>query len=194
MRQLESRTRFLYAAPMLFALLLAAPVTVAAQEDWGYGDGLDVPYVPTPPEVVKAMLQLAEVRAGDVLIDLGCGDGRIVVDAALEYGARGIGYDLNPERIKEANENASKAGVQNSVRFVQKNLFEADIHEATVVTLYLLPTVNEKLKPRLLAELKPGTRVVSHAFDMGDWKPDKQVEVDGRKVYLWFVPAKSAPK
>ena len=182
---------FAFSALLLLGFGAAAAPRLAAQEfDWG--EGLDVPYVPTPQEIVRNMLQLAGVHKGDVVIDLGCGDGRIVVTAASEFGARGVGYDLNPERIREANENAAKAGVQDRVRFVEKNLFDADIREATVVTLYLLPNVNLKLKPRLLAELKPGTRIVSHSFDMGDWTPDKKIELDGRSIYFWVVPAKKA--
>jgi len=182
---------FAFSALLLLGFGAAAAPPLAAQEfDWG--EGLDVPYVPTPQEIVRNMLQLAGVHKGDVVIDLGCGDGRIVVTAASEFGARGVGYDLNPERIREANENAVKAGVQDRVRFVEKNLFDADIREATVVTLYLLPNVNLKLKPRLLAELKPGTRIVSHSFDMGDWTPDKKIELDGRSIYFWVVPAKKA--
>ena len=186
----NSGVRFVFVALLLLIFGSTAAPQLAAQEfDWG--EGLDVPYVPTPPEIVRSMLQLAGVHKGDVVIDLGCGDGRIVVTAASEFGARGVGYDLNPERIREANENAVKAGVQDRVRFVEKNLFEADIREATVVTLYLLPMVNEKLKPRLLAELKPGTRIVSHSFDMGAWVPDKKIELDGRTIYFWVVPAKT---
>jgi len=186
----NSGVRFVFVALLLLIFGSTAAPQLAAQEfDWG--EGLDVPYVPTPPEIVRSMLQLAGVHKGDVVIDLGCGDGRIVVTAASEFGARGVGYDLNPERIREANENAVKAGVQDRVRFVEKNLFEADIREATVVTLYLLPMVNERLKPRLLAELKPGTRIVSHSFDMGAWVPDKKIELDGRTIYFWVVPAKT---
>ena len=177
---------------VLFLLLLLGVATPAAGQEYEYGQGLDVPYVPTPPEVVQGMLKLADVKKGELVIDLGCGDGRIVVAAAKDFGARGIGYDLNPERIKEAKENAEKAGVSKQVQFIEKNLFEADIHEANVVTLYLLPSVNEKIRPRLLADLKPGTRVVSHAFDMGDWKPDKQIEINGRRVYFWVIPTKTA--
>jgi len=140
------------------------------------------------------MLELASVKPGETVFDLGCGDGRIVVAAAADFGARGTGYDLNPERIKEARENAAKAGVNDRTRFVEKNLFEADIKDATVVTLYLLPGVNEKLKPRLLAELKPGTRVVSHRFSMPDWEPVKTIEVDSRTIYLWIIPEKGKQK
>ena len=170
-------------------LLGAAP---AWTQDFTYPTNLDVPYVPSPDAVVKAMLKLAAVTKDDTVIDLGCGDGRIVVTAALDFGASGIGYDLNPERIKEANANAVKAHVDKRVRFVEKNLFDADIKQATVVTLYLLPGVNEKLKPRLLAELKPGTRVVSHSFTMPDWPPKEEVQVDGRTVYLWVIPERQA--
>lgn len=161
-------------------------------QEFEYGNGLDVPYVPTPNSVVEAMLKTAKVTKNDTVVDLGCGDGRIVVTAAEKYGARGIGYDLNPQRIAEANDNAKRAGVQDRVKFVEKNLFEADIKDATVVTLYLLPSINAKLKPRLLAELKPGTRVVSHNFSMPDWEPKEKVEFDGRTVYLWVIPEKAA--
>ena len=151
---------------------------------------LDVPYVPTPMDVVEAMRDLGKVGKNDVVYDLGCGDGRIVVTAAKKYGATGIGVDLNPERIKEANENAKEKGVEKKVKFYEGNLFDFDFSKASVLTLYLLPDVNLQLKPKILAEMKPGSRVVSHAFDMGDWKPDKQISVDGRTVYMWTVPNK----
>ena len=151
---------------------------------------LDVPYVPTPMDVVEGMLDLGKVGKNDVVYDLGCGDGRIVVTAAKKYGATGIGVDLNPERIKEANENAKEKGVEKKVKFYEGNLFDFDFSKASVLTLYLLPDVNLQLKPKILAEMKPGSRVVSHAFDMGDWKPDKQISVDGRTVYMWTVPNK----
>ncbi|MGQ9635498.1 MAG: SAM-dependent methyltransferase [Bryobacteraceae bacterium] len=149
----------------------------------------DVIYVPTPQEVVDAMLKLANVHKGDVVYDLGCGDGRIVVTAAKRYGVRGVGIDINPERIREAQQNAKENGVTNLVTFRNEDLFEADIKEATVVTLYLLTSLNIKLRPKLLRELKPGTRIVSHSFDMGEWKPDKTEQVNGRTIYLWVVPA-----
>ncbi|MHC5749235.1 MAG: class I SAM-dependent methyltransferase [Nostoc sp.] len=148
----------------------------------------DVPYVPTPQPVVDAMLQVAKVNKNDVLYDLGSGDGRIVNTAAQKFGTRGIGIDINPERIQEANTNAQKAGVTDRVKFVQQDLFTTDFSEATVVTLYLLPEVNAKLRPKLLSELKPGTRIVSHAFDMGDWKPDQTLNVEGKTIYYWVVP------
>jgi ribosomal protein L11 methylase PrmA len=148
----------------------------------------DVIYVPTPEEVVEAMLQVAGVSGTDVIYDLGCGDGRIPVTAAKKYGARGVGIDIDPQRIKEANENVQKNGVGDKVKIMQADLFETNLSEATVVTLYLLPSLNQKLRPKLMKELKPGTRVVSHAFDMGDWKPEKEMDVNGRKVYMWTIP------
>lgn len=165
------------------ALFLAGPSLLAQY---------DVPYVPTPQEVVDGMLDFAQVKKTDVLYDLGCGDGRIVVTAAKKYGAHAVGVDINPERIAEAEKNAKDAGVTDHVKFVQGNLFEANIKDASVVTLYLLSSVNLKLRPKLLAELKPGTRIVSNTFDMGDWKPDKQTEVSGRRLYFWIVPKKAA--
>ena len=154
---------------------------------------LDVPFVPTPNQVVDAMLKLAGVQSSDTLYDLGCGDGRIVIAAAKTYGAHAVGIDINPERIAEARENAKQAGVESLVRFEEKDLFDADIHDATVVTLYLLPSVNLRLRPKLLKDLKPGTRVVSHSFDMATWKPDKEESVEGRHIYLWTIPAKNGP-
>jgi ribosomal protein L11 methylase PrmA len=140
--------------------------------------------------VVEEMLRVAQVKKGDVLYDLGSGDGRIPVTAAKKYGIRAVGVDIDPERIMEAKENARKNGVTGLVQFRQEDLFKTDFHEASVVTLYLLPDLNVKLRPRLLAELKPGTRIVSHQFDMGTWKPEKKIELNGRTVYLWTVPAK----
>jgi len=158
----------------------------------------DVPYVPTTEQAVQAMLKLAGVKKTDVVYDLGCGDGRIVVAAAKTYGARGVGIDINPERIKEAKENAKKAGVENLVRFEEHDLFLASFKEATVVTLFLLPQINLKLRPKLLSELKPGTRIVSNTFDMGDWKPEKEMNLGdseglefsslSQRLYLWTVP------
>lgn len=148
----------------------------------------DVPYVPTSNSVVEGMLKLAGIKKTDVVYDLGCGDGRIVVAAAKTYGAHAVGVDINPVRIEEANANAKAAGVQDLVRFEENDLFDADIHTATVVTLYLLPDINLKLRPKLLKDLKPGTRIVSHSFDMGDWQPEKEETVDGALIYLWTVP------
>ncbi len=152
----------------------------------------DVPYVSTPHNVVAKMLELANVKRNDIVYDLGSGDGRIVITAAQKYGSRGVGYDIDPQRIKEANENARTAGVTDRVRFVQGDLFEADLSEATVVTLYLLPEVNLKLHPKLLKELKPGTRIVSHNYHFGDWEPIRTETVKSPKgehfVYYWVVP------
>jgi SAM-dependent methyltransferase len=150
----------------------------------------DVIYVPTPRGVIDEMLRMAKVRADDVLYDLGCGDGRIVITAAQEFGTRGVGIDIDPQRIREANENAQQAGVTDRVRFLNEDLFEADISQATVVTLYLLESLNEKLRPKLLRELKPGTRIVSHDFKMGDWEPEQALEMNGLRVYFWTVPAR----
>jgi 2-polyprenyl-3-methyl-5-hydroxy-6-metoxy-1,4-benzoquinol methylase len=149
---------------------------------------LDVPYVPTPTAVVDAMLKVANVGKNDILYDLGSGDGRIVITAARSFGTRGVGIDIDPDRVKEANANAKTAGVTNRVRFLQQDIFQADFREATVVSLYLLPEINLKLRPQLFRQLKPGTRVVSHAFSMGDWKPDKTLNVDGRDIYFWVIP------
>ena len=150
----------------------------------------DVPYVPTPEAVVDKMLEVAKVGPSDVVYDLGSGDGRIVI-AAAKKGARAVGIDIDPERIREARANARKAGVEKRVEFRQGDLFEADIKDATVVTLYLLTGINRKLRPKLLSELKPGTRVVSHAFDMGDWKPVSEQQVGSSTVYYWVVPERS---
>ncbi len=148
----------------------------------------DVPYVPTPQPVVDAMLQLAQVNSNDVIYDLGSGDGRIPITAAQKFGIRGVGIDINPQRIQEANANAQRAGVTDRVEFRQQDLFQTDLRNASVVSLYLLPDVNIKLRPKLLRELRPGTRIVSHAFDMGEWKPQQVQQVDGKTIYLWVVP------
>jgi protein-L-isoaspartate O-methyltransferase len=154
----------------------------------------DVPYVPTPDNVVARMLELANVTSDDVLYDLGSGDGRIVITAAQKHGARGTGIDINPDLIRRSRANAQAAGVADRVEFVQQNLFQTDLSEATVVTLYLLPDVNLKLRPKLLRELKPGTRIVSHSFDMGEWKPDRVEQVQNsfrqHTIYYWVVPEK----
>lgn len=155
---------------------------------------LDVPYVPTHQSIVDEMLKMAEVKGDDILYDLGSGDGRIPITAAQRFGTRGVGIDLNPERIKEANENAKKAGVTDKVRFIEGDIFKEDFSQATVLTLYLLPTVNLKLRPKIL-EMKPGTRVVSHNYHMDDWEPEKTKEMqtpDGEThyIYFWRVPEK----
>jgi len=172
---------------MMFLLLL--PVTEAQEYDFEY----DVPFVPTRNEVVTAMLSMVKVTRDDIVYDLGCGDGRIVITAAKMTGCRGVGIDINPIRISESRANAEKAQVADKVRFAEQNLFDADIHEATVVTLYLLPAVNLKLRPNLIRQLKPGTRIVSHNYAMGDWDTDNYKEVELKDsthdVYFWVVPA-----
>ncbi len=151
---------------------------------------LDVPYEPSSEEVVRAMLEIGQVGKEDLVYDLGCGDGRIVIAAAQKTGARGVGVDLDPERIKESLENARKAHVTHRVQFFQQDLFQADIAQATVVMLYLWPEVNLKLRPKLFRELKPGTRVVSHSHNMGTWEPDQMLTVSkGHRVYFWVIPA-----
>jgi precorrin-6B methylase 2 len=154
----------------------------------------DVIFVPTPHEVVDAMLKVAKAGRGDVLYDLGSGDGRIPITAVQKYGVvRAVGIDINPERIREANQNRIKAGVGQRVTFVNADLFESNLSEASVVTLYLLPWLNLKLLPKLLKELKPGTRIVSHSFDMGSWKAEQTLTVEGRSVYFWTIPAPGTP-
>jgi ubiquinone/menaquinone biosynthesis C-methylase UbiE len=153
---------------------------------------LDVWYVATPHEVVDRMLDVARVRTGDVVYDLGCGDGRMVIAAAKKFGTRGVGIDLDPARIREAQANAQRAGVDKSITFKVGDLFETDLSEATVVMLYLLPEVNRRLKPKLFAELQPGARVVSHDFDMGpDWPPDRHVKFGNDNIYMWVMPARA---
>ena len=186
-------------ASILFVFALAACAQPAVQQTPPAAPqkelrSPDVIFVPTPHDVVEAMLKVAKVGKGDVLYDLGSGDGRIPITAAQKYGiARGIGIDINPERIKEANENLRKAGVGERVKFVNADLFESDLSDATVVTLYLLPALNLKLLPKLLKELKPGTRIVSHAFDMGTWKPEQTLNIGTRSVYFWTIPAPGTP-
>jgi len=180
MQALKKTTLLLYLVTLNLALALAQEKKLREP---------DVIFVPTPQNVVDEMLKLAKVQKGDTLYDLGCGDGRLVVTAAKTYGVRAVGIDINPERIKESKENAAQAGVADKVSFRNEDLFEADIKEATVVTLYLLQSLNVKLRPKLWRDLKPGTRVVSHSFDMGDWKAEKEVDVDGRKIYFWRIPA-----
>ncbi|MBB4639251.1 methyltransferase domain-containing protein [Longimicrobium terrae] len=174
------------------AALLALPL--AAQQP----PGIDVPYVTTPPEVVAQMLALARPTRNDVLYDLGSGDGRIVIEAARRFGTRGLGVDIDPVRVEEATDNARRRGVQDRVRFRRQDLFATDLRPASIVTLYLLPNLNLELRPKLFEQLRPGTRVVSHAFHMGDWAPDTVVAVRvnqgvGRAmVYAWTIPAQIA--
>lgn len=151
----------------------------------------DVIYLPTPPELVTAMLKVANVGRGDVVYDLGSGDGRIVIAAVKNFGAaRGTGVDIDPARISEATDNASRAGVADRVHFINQDLFETDLSDATVVTLYLLPWLNRTLMPKLMGELRPGSRVVSYRFDMGSWKPDQTLSMNGQMIYCWTIPAR----
>lgn len=178
-------------ALLLFGLLpLFAAGSVAADTP-DSKPKLDVPYVPTDQTLVQAMLKLAGVRQGDKLYDLGCGDGRIVITAARSFGATGTGIDIDPKRIAEAKANAKAAGVEDKVRFLQQDLLRADFSDADVVSLYLLPSVNLKLRPELWRQLKPGTRIVSHDFDMGpDWPPEKTVTLPGATLYRWTITDK----
>jgi len=154
----------------------------------------DVHYEPTPPDVVEVMLRLANVKADDVVYDLGCGDGRIVITAVRQFGARGVCVDIDPQRIAESQENARAAGATDYIRFLNQDLFQTDVDEATVVMLFLSPELNLKVRPKLLRELKPGARLISHWHDMGDWKPLKTLRVQSiggeRSVYLWVIPAR----
>ena len=188
----------------LLLLLLGLNLTLAVAQQTTLRQP-DVRFVATPRSIVKQMLELANVKPGDVVYDLGCGDGRVVITAAKEFGARGVGIDIDSDRINQSMENARKAGVEDRVSFRNEDLFEADIREATVVTLYLLHTLNLKLRPKLWKELKPGTRIVSYNFDMGPWPPEKQIMTkrlalelskEGTRVgvvsgtiYLWTIPA-----
>ena len=181
------RSRLMPFMMLVLTLGLAAPA-VAQQKPLREPD---VIFVPTPAEVVTAMLKLANVSSKDIVYDLGCGDGMIVTAAAKEFGANAVGIDINPVRVKEANERVQKAGVTDKVKILNEDLFEANISQATVITLYLLQTLNQKLIPKLNKELKAGTRIVSQTFSMGDdYPPEKTVEVAGRSVYLWTVPMK----
>ena len=184
----------LAAAAALAALTAAAPAGTASQPGAAGAAGQPgeslAPYVPTPYDVVNRMLELAGVTRDDVVYDLGCGDGRIVITAAERFGARGVGIDYDPERIAEANANAARRGVQDLVTFIQQDAMEADVSEATVVTLYLLSSSNRRLRPILTRQLRPGARIVSHAFRMGDWRPDVTQEFEdergtSRTLYLW---------
>ncbi len=185
MRRMSGGQRSVLAA----LLVLFLPLSGDAQAERERNLNLLVPYVPTAQHVVDKMLEVAKVGRGDFLIDLGSGDGRIPITAARRFGTRGLGVDLNPQRVEEAQANAKKAGVTDKVSFRQQDLFETDISKASVVTLYLLPEINAKLRPRL-SELKPGTRVVSHDFDMGDWKPNRVVQAGHATIYLWIIPAR----
>lgn len=180
-------------AVLAAVLLAAAPATAWSQTSTSPAVRLpDVIYVPTPQNVVDAMLKLADVKQGETVYDLGCGDGRAVITAARDFGAKGIGVDIDPQRINESIANAQAAGVTSRVQFKQEDLFQMQIDDADVLFLYLLPRLNLKLRPRILDELRPGTRVVSHAFTMGDWEADEKSRVNGSSVFFWVVPAKVA--
>jgi SAM-dependent methyltransferase len=172
------------------ALAIALAAAVAGAADQKPKRTPDVHWEPSEPAIVDAMLDLAKVTKKDVVFDLGCGDGRIVIQAARKFQARGVGIDIDPQRIAESKQNAVKAGVAGKVKFITEDLFEAKISDATVVMLYLWPQVNLKLRPKLLAELRPGVRVVSHSHDMGDWKAEKEIEVEGHRLYFWTIPKK----
>jgi trans-aconitate methyltransferase len=185
--------RFAASCSLTAALSLAIPATPAPAGRQPAAQAPlrapDVIFLPTPPEVVTAMLKVARVGKGDVVYDLGSGDGRIVISAVKDFGAaRGVGIDIDPERVAEASANARQAGVADRVTFLNQDLFTTNFSDATVVTLYLLPSLNLRLRPKLLSELKPGTRVVSHAFDIGDWVPEQTLDIRGRAVYFWTVP------
>jgi SAM-dependent methyltransferase len=180
MNNLSGKT-FLATLTLLASVALGQEATKPAREP-------DIWYVPTRHEVVDAMLELGNVRSGDVVYDLGCGDGRIVIAAAKKFGTLGVGIDIDPQRIREANANAKKAGVEHLVTFKVADLFETDISDATVVMLYLWPELNQRLKPKLFKELRAGSRVVSHDFDMGrDWPPEKSLKLGADGVYLWTI-------
>lgn len=172
----------------ILAALVGAPLVEAAAGAVQSRRDAEVPFVPTPPEVVEAMLKLSALRAGERLIDLGSGDGRIVL-AAARRGAEALGVERDPELVERARRRAEFEGLQRQARFQRGDLFAEDLRRADVVTLYLLPAVNARLRPKLLIELKPGARVVSHAFDMGDWSPDQLQIVDGKQLFLWIIPA-----
>ena len=178
--------------PPLVAAGLALGLVIPAAAQTAARIKPDVVYVPTPQPVVEAMLELAQVKRTDVVYDLGSGDGRIVITAAKKYGASGVGLEIDPALVKKARENAAAAGVSNRVRFATQNLFTADLSKASVVTLYLLQSINERLRPKLVRELKPGTRIVSHVFNMGpEWPPEKTITVDRSRIYLWSILGRS---
>jgi len=170
-------------------LILTGLVSLSGGFGFAQSRILDVHYEPTPQLIVEELLKIAEVNRSDIVYDLGCGDGRFVIMAAKKYGARGVGIDIDPQRIKESKHNARVAGVLDKVKFIEADLFETDFREATLIALYLLPDLNMQLRPKLLQDLKPGTRVVSYEFDMYDWPPDKMGRIGRNKYYFWVVPA-----
>lgn len=186
------KSYFYYGACVASLALVWGSGCVTAPRTTGVARTPDVIYVPTSPEMVDVMLKMADVKPGEMVYDLGCGDGRIVITAARDFGARGIGVDIDPERIRESRQNVSDAKVGDRVQIKYADLFEMDFSDADVVALYLLPALNLKLRPRILNELRPGTRIVSNSFDMDDWRPDQQEEdpSTGQSMYFWVVPAK----
>jgi SAM-dependent methyltransferase len=191
---LISDLRFPALPALLSTLALGVPVGLASQETSAPARQPDVHFVPTDTTKVREMLAAAQVGAKDLVYDLGCGDGRFVITAVKKYGARGVCVDIDPVRIKESKSNADTAGVRSRIEFIEGDLFEQDLSRATVITLYLLPSLNQRLRPKLFKELRPGTRVVSNAFDMGDWKADRTLNVktfSGMQsyAYLWIMPA-----
>ena len=188
MKWLARRSLTVIAALLLSSISAGRPMPVQAQ-DSSLENKKIVPFVPTPQEVVDKMIELGGVKKGDTVYDLGSGDGRIVITAAKK-GARAMGFEIDGDLLKESRENIQKAGVENLAEIRQQDILTVDLSPASVVTMYLLPDVNLKLRPNVLSQMKPGSRVVSHAFDMGDWKPDKTERVNGRTIYLWIVPAK----
>ncbi len=179
-------------ACLLLAASLLTGVACKSRPSLEFGSGLDVPYVQTAPGVVTAMLRMAGVHPGDVVMDLGCGDGRIAIAAVREFGAEGIGYDIDPERIAEARRNAVTAGVAGHTRFFQQNFFQADISQASVITVFLMPNILEQFRGHFLHDLAPGTRIVSHSFPLRDWPPERKVIVEGRTLYLFRIPEHAA--
>ena len=186
-----------FSSMLTLSVLLAQAVYLAAgalAQDGGLESKKIVPFVPTPQEVVEAMLELGQVKKGDVVYDLGSGEGRIVITAAKKYAARAVGFEIDPDLIGQSREAIRKEGLEHLAEIREQDILTVDVSPPTVVTLYLLPDVNLQIRPNLLNQLKPGSRVVSHAFSMGDWKPEKVIKVNGRTVYLWIIPERVAPK
>lgn len=188
------RSRGALLAALTASVALATPAALTAQETSAAARTPDVHFVPTDTSKVRAMLEAAKVDAHDLVYDLGCGDGRFVISAVKKYGARGVCVDIDPVRIQESRNNADTAGVRKRIEFVEGDLFEQDLSKASVITLYLLPSLNERLRPKLFEELRPGTRVVSNAFDMGEWQADRTLDVKTSSgmqsyAYLWIIPA-----
>ncbi len=180
---MRSRLKLLFSIPAMYLAIFSAVGSALAEQE------PDVVFVPTPQYVVNEMLEMAGTNKDDIVYDLGCGDGRFVITAAKQYGARGVGIDIDPQLVRDSQANARNAGVADRTKFIEADLFKTDISQATVVSLYLLPELNLRLRPKLFRELKPGTRIVSHDFDMADWKPDNEGEIGNSNYYLWILPA-----